>query len=163
MKKTVILVVDDDKDVADEIASSIVDSNKYNVLIAYSAKEALETIKKNRRRLSEERNNIGCIILDIKMPEMDGLEFLKKVRKEYHEDEMGVIMLTAYEDADKWEKATDGFVASYLKKPFKQEELMSTLDRFFSDKDERIKMVVDTFEKHIDKMDELKEQQKEEK
>ncbi|MFH2034322.1 MAG: response regulator [Candidatus Margulisiibacteriota bacterium] len=152
MGKPLIMVVDDDKDVADEIAASIKDTEKYEVATVYSARDALRLIEKNKKLMGN-RNRIELIVLDIKMPEMNGLELLARIRLTYPDDKMGVIMLTAYEDADKWEKATDGHVAGYLKKPFKEEELLKTLERYFSSADEKTKMIFETFEKHVDKME----------
>jgi len=152
MGKPLIMVVDDDKDVADEIAASIKDTEKYEVATVYSARDALRLIEKNKKLMGN-RNRIELIVLDIKMPEMNGLELLARIRLTYPDDKMGVIMLTAYEDADKWEKATDGHIAAYLKKPFKEEELLKTLERYFSSADEKTKMIFETFEKHVDKME----------
>lgn len=78
-------------------------------------------------------NKIKCIVLDIKMPEMDGLEFLKEWRQhESFMQLMPVILLTAHEDKEKWSKATSavsGMVAGYLKKPLNEEELIATIDK----------------------------------
>ncbi|MFA6548953.1 MAG: response regulator, partial [Candidatus Margulisiibacteriota bacterium] len=98
-------------------------------------------------------NNIRLIVSDIKMPGMDGLEFLKKVREDYGED-IGVTMLTAYEDADKWDKATAGFVINYLRKPLDRTQLIETIDNYFSGQGGD--MVLQTFEKHIEKREEFK-------
>ena len=157
MEKPLIMVIDDEKDMADEIALTITANGKYEPVVAYSAKDALKTLKSNRKLLGKHKNKVRCIILDIKMPEMDGLQFLKKIRKEYNEDHIGVIMLTAYEDAEKWEKATSGFVSAYLKKPFKGSEIINTLDRHFSGEKEQAKMVIETFEEHIEKRKGFKE------
>ena len=51
-----------------------------------------------------------------------------------------------------------GFVINYIKKPFKSEELISTIDSFFEGKEE--KMVLETFEKHIDKREQFKQEGK---
>jgi CheY-like chemotaxis protein len=147
------MVVDDEVDVANVISSVVRDSGKYAVLTANSAKEALEQLAKNKVFFGLGGNRIRFIFLDIKMPEMDGLTFLDKVRKEFGED-IGVSMLTAWEDEEKWDKATSGFVVNYIKKPFKGHEILSTLDNFFAGKD--AKMVLDTFEKHIEKREEFK-------
>ncbi|MBU0502491.1 MAG: response regulator, partial [Candidatus Margulisbacteria bacterium] len=104
-------------------------------------------------------NRIRLIFLDIKMAEMDGLQFLEKIRKDYGE-EIAVTMLTAYEDAEKWDRATSGFVIRYLKKPFEPDEIVSTADDFFAGKSG--KMTLDTFEEHIEKRDDLEKKAKEE-
>ncbi|MGB9612852.1 MAG: response regulator [Candidatus Margulisiibacteriota bacterium] len=148
MSKPLVMVVDDEVELADSIAEIIRRTNRYEAITAYSAKEALEHLAKNKVMLGLGGNKIRMILLDIKMPEMDGLQFLEKIRKEYGED-IGVTMVTAYEDAEKWDRATAGFVVNYITKPFEPEKLIETIDRFFSG--EETKMVVETFEKHLGK------------
>ena len=152
MAKPLIMVVDDEADVANAIAATIKDSNRYEVVTAYSAKEAIEHLKKNKVMMGLGGNHIRLVLLDIKMPEMDGLQLLEKIRKDFGED-IGVSMLTAWEDEDKWDKATSGFVVNYIKKPFKSDELLKTVDDYFSGKEGE--MVLDTFEKHISKREEF--------
>src|SRR3989344_6044698 len=131
MANPLVMVVDDEKDVADSITKTIKETQRYDVITAYTAREALEYLKKNKIFFGLGGNRIRLIFLDIKMPEMDGLQFLEKVRKDFGED-IGISMLTAWEDAEKWERATSGFVVNYIKKPFKTEELILTLDEFFA-------------------------------
>lgn len=156
MSKPLIMVVDDEPDVANIIAETIKDTKRYDVLTANSAKEALEHLKKNKLMMGLGGNRIRLIFLDIKMPEVDGLELLKKIRKDFGED-IGISMLTAYEDEEKWDSATCGFIINYIKKPFNDDELISTVDNFFADNEE--KMVLDTFEKHIEKREEFRQAQ----
>jgi len=153
MAKPLVMVVDDEVDIANVIADTIRDCGRYDVLTANSAKEALENLAKNKVFFGLGGNRIRFIFLDIKMPEMDGLQFLIKVREEFGED-IGVSMLTAWEDEEKWDKATSGFVVNYILKPFRGEELINTLDGFFAGKE--AKMVLDTFEKHIEKREEFR-------
>jgi len=152
-KKPLIMVVDDEVDITNALAGIIKDTEKYDVIIANDAKEALDQLTKNKLLFGLGGNRIRFIFLDIKMPETDGLTLLKKIRKSFGED-IGVSMLTAWEDEDKWDKATGGFVVNYIRKPFKSEEVVGTLDKFFQG--EEGKMVLDTFEKHLDKKEEFK-------
>ncbi|MFA6169155.1 MAG: response regulator [Candidatus Margulisiibacteriota bacterium] len=153
MAKPIIMVVDDEIDVANVISDTIKDSGKYEVVTAYSAKEALEKLTQHRSFLGLGGNKIRLVFLDIKMPEIDGLQLLEKIRKDYGED-IGIAMLTAWEDEEKWDRATSGFVINYIKKPFKSEELLATIDKYFEGKD--TSMVLNTFEKHIEKREEFK-------
>ena len=153
MARPLIMVVDDETDVANSIAAVIKDTQRYDVITAYSAKEALEHLKKNKVMMGLGGNRVRLILLDIKMPEMDGLQLLEKIRKDFGED-IGISMLTAWEDEEKWDRATSGFVINYIKKPFKSEDLISTVDGFFQGKEE--KMVLKTFEKHLEKREEFK-------
>ena len=153
MSKPLIMVVDDEVDVANAIANTIKDTDRYEVITANSAKAALELLTKHKVMFGLGGNKIRMILLDIKMPEMDGLQFLARVRKEHGED-IGVAMLTAWEDNEKWDRATAGFVLNYIKKPFKSEELLATIDNFFAGKE--TDMVLETFGKHLDKKEEFK-------
>ncbi|MBU1616355.1 MAG: response regulator [Candidatus Margulisbacteria bacterium] len=157
MEKPLILVIDDEVKQTDMIAKLVEETENYRVMKAYNAIEALEILKKNKSWFGP--NKIKLILLDIKMPEMDGLQFLDKIRHDYAEDQIGVIMLTAYEDEDKWDKATAGFVVDYIKKPVVEEKLLFAIDKFFSSEEARVKMTLDTFDKHIQKREEFKEKQ----
>ncbi|OGC05952.1 hypothetical protein A3H38_01750 [candidate division WOR-1 bacterium RIFCSPLOWO2_02_FULL_46_20] len=153
MAKPMIMVVDDEIDVANSITNTIKDTGRYDVITSYSAREALANLAKNKVFFGLGGNRIHLILLDIKMPDMDGLTFLDKVRKDFGED-IGVCMLTAWEDSEKWDRATSGFVVNYIKKPFVSEELITTIDNFFEGKEG--KMILETFEKHIQKREEFK-------
>jgi len=155
MDKPLIMVVDDEKDFADSIAGILRQTEKYEVVVAYSGKEGLDILAKNKIFLGIRGNRIKLIFLDIKMPEMDGLQFLAKMRQDFGAD-IGVSMLTAYEDEEKWDKATDGFVINYIKKPLEPEELLATAEKYFLGKEPD--MVLNTFEKHIAKREEFKKQ-----
>jgi|SRR3989344_4531083 len=153
MAKPLIMSVDDDVDVANEIARILRGTNKYEVITAYSAKEALGHLAKHKIFLGLGGNRIRLIYLDIKMAGMDGLEFLEKVRKDYGHD-IGITMLTAYEDEEKWDRATSGFVINYIKKPYSNDDIIATADKFLAGQGD--KMTMKTFEKHIEKHDEWK-------
>ncbi len=153
MAKPVVMVVDDEVDVANSITNTIKDTNLYDVVTAYSAKEALDQLGRHKTFLGLGGNKVRFIFLDIKMPEMDGLQLLSKIRRDYGED-IGISMLTAWEDEEKWDQATSGFVVNYIRKPFKSEDLLNTLKNFFEGREAR--MVLDTFEKHIEKKEEFR-------
>ena len=81
MAKNMVMVVDDEKGYADEIAGVLKD-NEYDTVIAYSAIDALKEIKKNQKFLGLS-NKSKLVLLDTKMPEIDGLQFLEKLCSEY--------------------------------------------------------------------------------
>lgn len=153
MDKPLIMVVDDEKVVADSISRTIGADGKYEVITVYSAKDALDKVRKNRILWGLYGNKIRVIVLDIKMPDIDGLQFLETLRKKYGQ-EIAVIMLTAWEDAEKWDRATSGFVINYIKKPYRREELLGTLDRFFKGKEGEL--VLETMDRAILKEEEFK-------
>src|SRR3989339_995160 len=150
MFKPLVLVVDDEKDLADDIADLIKRTGKYDATVANSAKDAFEKIEDNNWLLGIPRNKVSCIILDIKMPEMDGMQFLNKlwkIRKEQYpaqseldqgKDYIPVIILSAWEDQEKWENTPRKL--EYLRKPVKEDELFAALDRVMKGRAEYCKM-----------------------
>src|SRR6185295_16008917 len=80
--KNKILIVEDEKDIAKLLRYNL-EKEKYRVTAANDAESALKMVKKNHPDL---------IILDIMLPKMDGLEFLRKIRPEV---EAPILLLTA--------------------------------------------------------------------
>ncbi|MFH1362486.1 MAG: response regulator [bacterium] len=148
MSKPLIMVVDDEVDVTNAVTKALSRSGKYEIVSANSADEALKLLNKHKVMLGMGGNHIKLVILDIKMPGMTGLEFLEKMRKNFGED-IGVAMLTAFEDEEKWDKATSGFVIDYIRKPFERDDLVKIVDNYFAGKGAQ--MTLKTFEKHIEK------------
>lgn len=157
-KKPLILIVDDDSMIVESLTDIIHDSGDYEFITAPDGLSALELMKRNRRWAGLAKHPVSCIILDIKMPEMDGLEFLREWRKSEIFDLIPVILLSAYEDEEKWAKATDvtqGMVAKYLKKPVKKNDLLDSLHRILV-KREGEDMIDDTREASYDRVDKLR-------
>lgn len=163
MFKPLILVVDDEKDFADMIVNKIKLSGKYDAKAVYGAKEAFLEIEKNKWFLDIPKNRIACILLDIKMPEMNGMEFIEKLwetrgaqydvvnsqidrMKEY----IPVVILSAWEDDEKWKKTPRK--VGYLRKPVDEKELFAVLERIIKGGEPEIeKMKVETTDKGIEK------------
>lgn len=163
MERPLILVVEDEIRQANMIAKMINQTGRYEAIKALCAKEGLEELEKHKPFLGIGENEIKCIVLDIKMPEMDGLEFLREVRRqESFMKLLPVIILTAYEDKEKWSRATSplsGMAAAYLKKPVKEEELISAIDRcLFSG--EPGTMIDETREKKYMRLEEFEKEEK---
>ena len=110
-----ILVVDDDKEIVGAIEIYL-KKEGYNIIKAYNGNEALEKIKENE---------IHLIILDIMMPEKDGLETLEEIRKD---KSIPVILLSAKsEDYDKIGGLNQG-ADDYITKPFNPLELIARVN-----------------------------------
>ncbi|NUQ35898.1 MAG: response regulator [Planctomycetaceae bacterium] len=123
MKKT-ILLLDDNKSVV-EIVRSLLARNGYTVHSSYSAREALDKLAKNE---------IDIVVTDVMMPEIDGYQFVRKVREIEKYKSVPVIYLTAL---DSLEDEFEGFMAgadAYLRKPFKARELLGKIEEILSGK-----------------------------
>lgn len=112
MEQPTILVVDDDKEIADLVEIHLV-SDGFKVFKAYNARDGYEIFKKE---------NIQVIILDIMMPEIDGLTLCQMIRKT---STVPIIMLSAKSaDLDKIVGLSTG-ADDYVVKPFNPLELIA--------------------------------------
>lgn len=110
-----ILVCDDDKEIAQSIEIYL-SKEGYNILKAYDGKQALKILKEN---------TVHLILLDIMMPNMDGMEALSKIRET---QSIPVIMLSAKsEDEDKIGGLNLG-ADDYVTKPFNPLELIARVN-----------------------------------
>ncbi|MFH2034321.1 MAG: response regulator [Candidatus Margulisiibacteriota bacterium] len=162
MSRPYILIVDDEKEITDELSATISETQKYRVIAANSAHDALHALKKHNGRFSPRDGRIRLVLLDIKMPEMNGLELAEKIKHDYggREDTIGLMLLTAYEDKEKWHKAIEYHVVAYLRKPYKSEELLKKIERYFStDWEAPYMMVSDTIEEGIDRMEKMRQEE----
>jgi CheY-like chemotaxis protein len=89
MSQKTVLVIDDDLDLRETIALAL-EAEDYRVITATNGKNALEILGK------ESPDSISCIVLDLMMPEMDGKEFLARLRGEHPEfAKVPVVVATA--------------------------------------------------------------------
>ena len=110
-----ILVVDDDKEIVGAIEIYL-KKEGYQILKAYNGKQALEIIKEKE---------VHLVILDIMMPQKDGIETLEEIRKDRS---IPVILLSAKsEDYDKIGGLNSG-ADDYITKPFNPLELIARVN-----------------------------------
>lgn len=108
-----ILVVDDDKEIV-ELLDIYIKNEGYEAVSAYNGKEALTKLHTDP--------DIALMILDIMMPEMNGIETIKEVRKDSN---LPILMLSAKaEDMDKIKGLLTG-ADDYVTKPFNPLEVMA--------------------------------------
>lgn len=117
MEELRILLVDDEVDFVTTLSERLSMRN-YNVKVATSALEAMPFLYGYSPHL---------IILDIQMPEMNGLEFLKLIKKFSPTTE--VIMLTAFGDVKYVEEAMKEGALEYIIKPIDVKELITKIER----------------------------------
>lgn len=111
-----ILAVDDDSTMLD-ILSGVAEVAGYtNLTLASSGKEALQLIARSP-------NPYDCLLLDIQMPEMDGIQLCKEIRAVTGYDETPIIMVTAMSDKGHVETAFAAGATDYVLKPFDVLEL----------------------------------------
>ncbi|MGB2631179.1 MAG: response regulator [Candidatus Omnitrophota bacterium] len=106
-----LLVVDDEIDICDFVKNFFKERN-FDVSVAYNGKEALRIMDTVKPQI---------VLLDLKMPVMDGMETLKRINKSHPEAK--VIIVTAVEDTEKAEEAKRHNAAEYITKPLFLEQL----------------------------------------
>ena len=110
-KKISILVVDDEESVRDSLSSWFVEDG-YRVQVAENAKQALALL---------ESANFDIILTDLKMPGMDGLEMLRRI-KLLNKDSI-IIVMTAFASVDTAVRALKDGAFDYVTKPFDPDDL----------------------------------------
>ncbi len=110
-----ILIVDDEHDIGDFL-STFFELKEYETQVAQSGKEALEKLK---------TFNPHVILLDVRMPEMDGIETLKRIRD--FDSEVGVIMVTAVHEVNIGREALKLGAADFVTKPIDLDYLETTV------------------------------------
>lgn len=89
--------------------------------------EKVTAVSDGEEALSEAKNNLyDVLIFDISMPNMDGLEAIKEIRKE--NKKIPIIILSAHTDQEYLWRAVDLKITKYLTKPCNQNELFKALE-----------------------------------
>jgi DNA-binding response OmpR family regulator len=101
-----ILIVDDDEGVR-EMLADFFGVLGYTAIVAGDGREALGLLEKHK---------VSLVISDIKMPVMNGIEMMKKI-KEKHPD-LDVILITGYEPDYSWHSVRKAGASDYVCKPF---------------------------------------------
>jgi DNA-binding response OmpR family regulator len=115
VKKRKILLVEDEAVVRDSVRDWLIEDG-YEVDVAEDGQQALEKIKKEE---------FGVIVLDLKLPGIDGLQVFEQAKK-LKSGTKGVI-ITAYPSQETRKKAQRLGLLDYLAKPFKVEDLEKTI------------------------------------
>jgi DNA-binding NtrC family response regulator len=117
MLEPIVLLVDDEAPFVDTMTKRLT-KRKLTVFKSYSGEEALETLKEN--------SHIDLVILDVKMPGMDGIEALKEIRKEFPLVE--VIMLTGHATVETSIEGMRLGAFDYLMKPCDMDVLIEKVN-----------------------------------
>lgn len=111
MKKSRILIVEDEKKIA-EIVTAYLEKDGFDVTVAESGLKAISLLK----------NGYDLVILDLMLPDMDGEEICKTIRKD---SDLPIIMLTAKSEEEDRIKGLGLGADDYVVKPFSTRELVA--------------------------------------
>jgi DNA-binding response OmpR family regulator len=117
-KKPIVLVVDDD-DLATKAVLRVIEKQGYTVLTASGGRQALELLGKHA---------VDVLVLDVLMPEMNGLEVCRELRKDSRHSDLPVILLTGCDDFETRAAGMKLGVSEFLCKPFAHHELIARIN-----------------------------------
>jgi len=114
-----ILIAEDDN-INYLLLEKIMSLKKYKIIRAVDGLEAVEICKNN--------NDIDLVLMDIKMPKLNGYEALEQIKK--MRPELSIIAQTAYSSSDDIEKIKQAGFAGYITKPLNKEKLFELIHGF---------------------------------
>jgi DNA-binding NtrC family response regulator len=116
MTQSRILIVDDEEEICEMLSDFLVERG-FEAFRASTGTEALNLVKEVRPHL---------LLLDIRMPEMDGIEILTQIRS--IDQEVCIIMITGYHDVDIARQALKLGASDFITKPVDLEYLGTSID-----------------------------------
>jgi DNA-binding NtrC family response regulator len=115
-----ILVCDDEKGVRESL--KLILSDKYDMVFAENGESAIEEIEHN--------SDIKGVLLDIKMPSLNGIELLKYIKKQKRD--IPVVVVTGYQSVETAVESLNAGAINYITKPFASQTVIETLEQVIS-------------------------------
>jgi CheY-like chemotaxis protein len=119
--KPLILLVEDDQ-TSIVVVEWMLRSENYRIIRASTGREAVTSFKDNPE--------ISLILMDLKMPDMNGFEATAEIRK--HNPYIPIIAQTAYALAGDKQKALEAGCTDYLAKPIRKTELLNMINKYLN-------------------------------
>lgn len=118
-EKEILIIDDDSRNIF--ALTAVLKAKKYQCISAVSAVKGLE--------LLEENKNIGAVLMDMMMPEMDGYEAIGKMKSNTALQKIPVIAITAQAMTGDREKCLEAGADGYISKPVNVDELLVLLNK----------------------------------
>jgi DNA-binding NtrC family response regulator len=114
-----VLICDDEEGIRESL--KLILSDHYNLLIVDSGEQALHTLANTK--------DVGVMLLDIKMPKVNGLDILKEIKSKH--PQVKIVMVTGYRSVETAAEAARLGASGYIVKPFKSEDILETIKRTY--------------------------------
>ena len=112
-----VLICDDEEGIRESLKLILEDF--YPLILAGEGAQCLKCL--------ENSNDIGLVLLDIKMPHVHGIEILRQIKEKH--PTMNVIIMTGYKSVEAAAEAVRLGAIGYIVKPFKSEEILASVRR----------------------------------
>ena len=122
LKHSIRILLAEDNPVNQKLAKMMLTKAGYQVEIAGNGREAVE-------KFSSSPDDFDIIFMDIQMPEMDGMEATKEIRRRGYA-EIPIIALTAHAMKGDREKCIEAGMDDYITKPVKRENVFEILEKY---------------------------------
>jgi DNA-binding NtrC family response regulator len=113
-----ILIVDDELDMLELLELIITDRTDYRVITTSEPQMATQLMREQP---------VDLVITDLRMPEMDGLELIDKIKQ--WDDQIPFIIITAYGTMESAMEALRQGALDYITKPFRREQILLTVEK----------------------------------
>ena len=115
-----ILVIDDEEGVRESL--KVILGDEYPLILTDGPEAGLDVLKNSA-------TDIGLVLLDIKMPHVNGLDLLEEIKTLY--PDVPVVMVTGYNFVETATEASKRGANGYVVKPFKSEDVLKAVKKYF--------------------------------
>jgi CheY-like chemotaxis protein len=122
LSKYKILIVEDNPETADVLEASL-QLEGYRTVKIHAVGQAIQALL---------RESPDLVLLDVMMPDVSGLEFLRYLRRDPRFDRVPIMIVSARAQPEDIERGLEAGATAYLPKPFTQEELMQAVAKVLS-------------------------------
>ena len=110
-----VLICDDEEGIRESLKLILADH--YDLILTENGEQCLECLKMAK--------DIGLVLIDIKMPKVNGLDILKQIKQK--RPDLKVVVVTGYKSVETAAEATRLGACGYIVKPFKSTEILETV------------------------------------
>ena len=136
-----ILVVDDTNYMRTTFKDALNKAGYEDILTVDSGEKALEVLGISDGKVESASLDVGCILMDIVMPGMDGIEACRKIKSVSSYEMTFVIMVTGSDDINQLKLAFDAGATDYIRKPVHETELLSRVNTVLKLRDEMFERI----------------------
>ena len=112
-----ILICDDEEGIRESL--KLILGDHYDLILTDTGEQCLECLEHDK--------SVGLVLLDIKMPEVDGLDILKILKEK--NPSLNVIVVTGYKSIETASEASSLGASGYIVKPFKSDEILEAVGK----------------------------------
>jgi len=115
-----ILICDDEEGIRESL--NLILGDHYDLILTDGGEQCLQCLENDK--------TIGLVLLDIKMPQIHGLDILKVIKEKY--PDLHVLIVTGYKSVETASEASSVGASGYIVKPFQSNEILETVGKLIN-------------------------------